>query len=598
MIRRQHFLRGNKSRSLPNAAIWVDTETHERRVDDVTVEHRLTFGMACYQRTRTRNQWCAPEWLRFTKANDFWDFVDAHIRPNVRLYVFAHNWSFDAPVLGAFHLLPSRGWKLTKCIVESPPVILTFTRDSNSMTLLDTLNWWRMPLASIGKSVGLDKLTMPKRGASRAQWDTYARRDVEIIRVATLEWFDFLDTYDLGSYAPTLASQALRAFRHRFMSHDILIDDNTEALKLARESIHGGRVEAFKLGRVAGPIHVLDVNSMYPAVMRDNDYPTVLTLHARNPTLDELSRWSQKHAVIARCRIKTDRPRFAITRDHRVIFPVGRFHAELATPDIVDALEHGEIESASEANVYTKAPIFRSFVEDLYELRRAATASNQTVRSWLLKILMNSLYGKFAQRGTVWEMFGDAADLSVKVWREIDAETGDIRDFRQFAGIVQTKLRDPESRESHPAIASHVTAYARANLWRLMQIAKLESVVYCDTDSLFVTTTGIKRLEGEIDPLNLGRLKHEATHDWVVIHGLKDYQTPTKTVVKGVKAQATWTGPNEVLQEQWQSLPGAIRQSDLDAPKTTTVRKVLSRRYLKGQVERSGDVLPLSLSEW
>ncbi|HXK37161.1 MAG TPA: DNA polymerase, partial [Candidatus Paceibacterota bacterium] len=231
-----------------------------------------------------------------------------------------------------FRELPKRGWKLGHCVIESPPVILSWRKGTATIMVLDTLNWWRHSLAQIGESVGTPKLVMPKLKASGTVWDRYCRNDVDVIRVAMRRWWAFLHEFDLGGFAPTLASQAFRAWRHRFMSHPVLIDANPSALKLARSSYHGGRTEAFRLGKVQGRVHVLDVNSMYPFVMRDERYPTTLKLHARRPSLSELRRWLTRFCVVARCQIRTSVPRYAIVLDGRLVFPVGRFEATLTTP--------------------------------------------------------------------------------------------------------------------------------------------------------------------------------------------------------------------------------------------------------------------------
>jgi hypothetical protein len=464
--------------------------------------------------------------------------------------------------------------------------------------MLDTLNWWRMPLAKIGESLQLPKLSMPKMRASRKEWDRYARNDVEIIRRAILEWLAFLQDYDLGNFGPTLASQAMRAFRHRFMEHKILIDDNPHALSLSRLSLHGGRTEAFRIGKVNGPIYCLDVNSMYPAVMLDHQYPATLRLYARKVTLAELRRWLTCFSVVARVRLYTRRNRYAHVLDGKLVFPIGRLRIALTTPDLTDALKHGEIVGVDEAAVYEHAPLFVKFVQEIYALRREAIKQGATVRVWLLKILLNSLYGKFAQRGETWETIEQDQDLTIASWKELDVESGRVYAYRRFSGQLQLKTVEPEAHDSHPSIAAHITAYARARLWNLIQLAGPKEVYYCDTDSLYVSQRGFRRLRARIDPTRLGALKHEATLRWIRIHGAKDYELPNKRVTKGVKANATWLAPNVVEQEQWSSLTGLLASAELRAPLTRVVHKTLRRIYEKGAVSSSGEVSPLTLSDW
>jgi hypothetical protein len=211
---------------------------------------------------------------------------------------------------------------------------------------------------------------------------------------------------------------------------------------------------------------------------------------------------------------------------------------------------------------------------------------------------MNSLYGKFAQRGERWEVIGEARDNAVMIWVEVNAQTGECRYFRKLSGTEQERIRDGESHDSHPAIAAHVTAYGRAMLWRLMGAAGPANIHYVDTDSLYCNERGSACLTGEVEPSRLGALKLEGTFAHMSIHGPKDYVLDGKVVCKGVRSSAVWIGPDEVCQEQWTSLLGSLALGDLSAPRTRRVTKKLARRYEKGSVDAAGDVSPFVLREW
>lgn len=598
MNRVPHFLRGNKGGELPQSAAWVDTETREVRLDRLTVKHVLRFGWFAASRTYAPGKWTGLAWSRFTSPASFWDGVCQLARQKTRLYLFGHNWAFDAPVLDTFRELPRRGWTLKHGVIESPPVILSWRKGLRSIVMLDTLNWWRTSLASLGESVGAPKLKMPRRRASMAKWDAYCRNDVTVIHKAMRSWWDFLERYDLGGFAHTLAGQAFRAYRHRFMREAILVDANPKALALARESYLGGRVEAFRLGRVRGPVYALDVNAMYPYVMRDREYPTVLRTYVRDPSIAELKQWLISKAVVARCRLHVREPVYPLRLGDKLVFPVGRFEATLTTPDLYRALQFGELKDCSEAAVYDRSAIFTRFIDELYDLRLQAQKKGDKVSAHMLKILMNSLYGKFGQRGGVWSKVGEAPDLSVGSWLDYDLDAGTVERMRQLAGIIQRREKDAESYSSHPAIAAHVTAYARAYLWSLVARAGKENVLYVDTDSLFVTERGYRRLKARAHPTDLGALKVEHRWRWIVIHGAKDYATPEGVKIKGVRGSARWLRENVVEQDQWSSLVGLIGIGELAAPRTKRIRKTLTRRYTKGQVGPGGVVSPLRLDTW
>lgn len=596
MPQRCHYLPGNKANEQPNNIIWFDTETKFRLGADRKQYHYLWFGWACYQHRDCGNKWNAPRWLRFDTIDVFWNWVLDHTRAKTRLYLMSHNGAFDLPVMHSFTELPARGFRLTSAVADAPPMILTWKNGKRTIRYIDTLNIWRMPLKAVGESIGIPKLAMPAPSASEEVWDAYGKQDVEVIRQVTLKWLAFLRANDLGGFSPTLASQAFKAYRHRFMPCKILIDAKPEAAAIARESYLGGRCECFRIGTYSGDFYYLDVNSMYPSVMRTGQFPVKLLGVYGRPTFKELRKWLTHRAVICDCVIDTDVPAYPIVQGGKLIFPVGRFRAVLAGPELEHALAHGHIESMTRASVYERAAIFAGFVDFMYGQRIQAWQDGNAVDAWLFKIMANSLYGKFGQRGRRFEQCDTAPANDIDVWSDIDLDSGEITHYRKFGGIVQEWIDEGEGRESLPAIASYVTAYARQILWQAIVKAGRENCLYCDTDSLVVTRDGYDRLHEDIDSTRLGAWKLERKLATVTLRGAKDYEFDGDKKVKGVRHNAKWLSDSLISQDYFVGFKGLLRTGSLDAPIVFTIQKNLSRLYTKGVVTASGDVLPWRLT--
>src|SRR5882724_3400271 len=470
-MRRAHFLKGNATCESVQHAIWFDTETDLHKVAHEKMEHWLRFGWACYRRRLSDDKWSEPEWFRFNTIAQFWDWVLNHTREKTKLYMFCHNTSFDLPVLNTFKVMYDAGYKLKVAIIDSPPTILRYRSGKRSVSILDTLNIWRMPLAKLGEHVGIAKLDMPAENDPQEAWDAYGKRDVEVIMHACLSWWDWLRKNDMGGFSCTLASQAMRVYRHKYMTHPIMIDDSQQAIDLARQAFHGGRCECFRIGTFEGEFYLLDVNSMYPFVMATCAMPTKLQSVSRRITVGDLTDLVKRFAVVAHVQVETSDAFAAVYHNGKLIFPIGRFECYLTTPDIVYALERGYIKTIREAAFYEPAVCFSNFVEELYNHRLRSEANGDKVQSWQFKILMNSFYGKFGQRGNIWTTCG-TADINV-IDREIviDYETRHFTVYRTFGGIIQRLAKDGESQDSHPAIAAHITAYARHHLFKLIQRA-------------------------------------------------------------------------------------------------------------------------------
>lgn len=580
---------------MPWEAVWFDTETDPEQSGFDSIKHRLRFGWAAYRRRLSSGLWSAPTWIRFTTASELWSWIESLLHGKARLYTFNHNAGFDLPVVDAFHELPSRGWVLQKAVIDCPPLILKWRRGKQTIQCLDTLNIWRMSLKELAPKVGLEKLAMPAPDASAEEWDIYGKRDTEIIMAACLQWWDFLQRHRLGGFAPTAASQAMRAFRHRFMPCPILIDDDEYALALARQSYMGGRVECYRIGGVRGPIYRPDVNSMYPYVMRDNPYPCRLMTVTSETDTATLLRWSADRCLIAEVDLFTPEPAYPVIHNGKLIFPINRFRTTLATPELRYALQRGHVERVYGVAVYDQAVLFHDYMVEMWEIRRAAQERGDKVESDMAKKLPNSFYGKWGQRGRVYGEEGEWPDHEARAWIEYNVDTGQIFKHRTLGGLHQVFREESESRDSSPAIAAHVTSYARLALWELMTTAGYENVFYCDTDGFACSQAGRDRVAHLIDPSKLGALKIESVEPWGIYRGPKDYEYPSHSKTKGVRKSAHWIDYRTVVQEQWSTIRGLIRTGDVSAPTTRAIAKTLSRHYAKGLVTPSGRVLPYSL---
>ena len=597
MRRFVHYLRENAKSETTSQFICVDTETKPESLPDGRERDHLWFGWASYQRSRLSGVWCEPEWFRFETREEFWKWTISKARKGTLLYVFCHNTSFDLPVLGAFTVTKRLGLKLKRAIIDAPPTMLKWETGKASIKLLDTLNLWRMPLAKIGEMIGCPKGKMPDPDASRETWDAYCKQDVEIIRRVLIGWWAFLRDSDMGNFRPTLASQAMGSYKHRAMDYKILVHDNRDALVVERAAYHGGRCDCFRVGKWNGEYSLLDVTSMYPYVMRERDYPVRFLWLDRPAGADKLRRALDHHLVVADVTIRTDTPVYPLVRDNKLVFPTGRFRTCLTTEELKYAMERGDVDECHAISEYAGAPCFTRFIDLFWGLRSQAISAGNVPLAWNYKILMNSLYGKFGQAGRVWDGLEDTYDESARAWTEVDVPTGKVVKKRQLAGLVQSFTQEPESAESCPAIAAHVCANARMYLWKLIETAGREHVLYCDTDSLLVDREGKENLASFIAPGRLGGLKVEGEYDEVEIWGPKDYRFGDKVRHKGIRKQATQTGESQWEQWQWSSLVGLIRSGQIDAPSRIKVRKTLSRRYTKGLIDESRFVRPLVISE-
>lgn len=596
-MRSPHRLKTNAKSELPSTMIFVDTETRPEEEDDERQKHTLWFGKALFvrfQRARGK-EYRTDEWLTFDTPEEFWNWVDAKTRIGSKMYLFAHNWNFDGSILFTASQLRRLEYETIQYINENPPFMLRVKKGKKYLALIDSLNYFTMSLDSLGESIGIPKLKMPAYSEPREVWEPYCKRDVEVLAEAVLKFRAFVEAEDLGNFRPTLASQSMNAFRHRFYDGEIYIHDDERSNELEREAYYGGRVECFQLGKVRRKLYYLDVNSLYPSVMRNNMYPKKLVRVRRNITVEELGELLNDYALVAHVDIDTDEAIYPIRYDGRLTFPVGRYSTSLTSPEIAYGLARGHIVGVHRVGIYQQGDIFTNFVDTLYSQRLKYREAGNDAFSFLCKIMMNSLYGKFGQRGAVWNEERDAEPNDPTDWLWQEFAGGPVDKMRVRLGKVQRLSREAEAANSFPAIAAHVTAYGRILIWQHIQTAGMENCYYTDTDSLVVNAKGYQLLRPFIDDKAIGKLAVEQVATTATFHGPKDYQFGSVVKHKGIRATAEQLAPNKWRQDLFRSWDWHMSHADEGFVYIQKQNKTLHRVYKKGDVQDDGRITPYRL---
>ena len=312
----------------------------------------------------------------------------------------------------------------------------------------------------------------------------------------------------------TMASQALQIFRG-FIEEPIPslpkgIDD------FVRKSYAGGRTEIFKpLFKGPGKLSVFDVNSLYPHVMRDNDFPTKYLRRTKS-----YNSKTQKFAFVS-CRVEVPKNSpFPILwtrmeKTDKFIFPVGRFSGTWPSCELEYAKKHGAkiLEVFEVAEFCNGGKIFKDYISKLYKIR---LDSKSEVEKTIAKLAMNSLYGRMGLNTEREGIKLDDGSFGVTPFCKIESKNGPVG-FVKFETELETF--------TNPAISSWVTALARIHMHKLAS-PKFDSLYYMDTDSLFTSSD-------YSSSKNLGDLKFEYSTSRACFVLPKTYITDSKTVMKG-----------------------------------------------------------------
>ena len=272
-------------RGFPTRYVVYDTETTAERLlgHPDTEQLRFRVGVALVH-DGTPGAPPAEQFLHFTDTDEFFALIDALPLSSNPLWIFAHNHGFDARIVGWFRqvslgrysmypgaAVKGRGrFKEPLAILASPPFLVRLFRpDGQVIFLTDTYQWFERSLAAIGDQIGMPKGKVHFEDCPIEELITYCERDVLILEEAIKRMWQFLKRVRVRDWQPTRAAQAMMIFRSGYERKRIRRPKDAAPLKFARLSYYGGKVECFYIGKREGAFYQVDVNSMYPWVMKE-----------------------------------------------------------------------------------------------------------------------------------------------------------------------------------------------------------------------------------------------------------------------------------------------------------------------------------------
>lgn len=598
--RKEGFINKADRKRIPKRLLFFDTETYPKAIDEKINLNVLRLGVCIFVQLDGKGDITEIDKSIFFSIAEFFSILQSKLNVNEELYIFAHNIKFDLMVVNAPTELNNRRFISEPPIINERAFIWRTKSIKGLATFLDTANFAVQSVEQLGKDLGFPKMHVDFDNVTDADLITYCERDVVIIQKFVCEYIKFISTHELGEFKLTLASQSLTSWRTRFITQSIYIHSMPAYLNIERNSYHGGRVECFRLGQMSGDkFYYLDVNSMYPFVMRNMLLPYEITAFKAGCKPSLLSHFIDDKYIIAEVGIETDKPVYPVIRNSKLIFPVGRFYATLHHDELAYALYNGHIKSVRYAQFYSKAVLFDKYVDFFYDVKLSSKKANNASWYWISKIFLNSLYGKFGQTDTKRQVIGDCEKDALFRILTYAPELGLSGSEVMWFGKVYQEFKCGESTYSYPAIAGAITAYARMLLWRYIETAGTENVYYCDTDSIFVNEVGYNNVVMSIDDNRLGALGIKDVSDTLVLRGLKDYRFGSSDKTKGKSKSA-----KDITEDRWEQLQFEGFLSWLNTggnrpPIIKTITKSRSGIYNKGTVDiATGFVYPFVLSEF
>jgi len=368
------------------------------------------------------------------------------------IYIFCTQLEYD--IVSLFQHL----WKLVTVEFFSNRLIKANMEGVN-VTFYDTLNHYKGSVKELGKLIGLPKLDFAPSDLE------YCKRDTEITYRFAVMLQGFYNDLKVNLKS-TIGGESLELFRSRFLKCS-MIKPEEEDIEDFRSAYYGGRVEVYDMNEVES-LTVLDINSLYSSVMKSNLFPFPEYYIKED-------RFKPNGVYFAEVESGIKLPVLPWRNKYgKVFFPNGRFYGWWTYPELSYAQSQG-VEILRVIRGYRWLYEFDWFTEYVSYLWGKRQESKDKFENKMFKILLNSLYGKFA----------------------MGREKTVLKD-----GIFKTELLDP-SPSSNYILSIWVTSFARICLHK--KIKEFQSkgcyVVYTDTDSIIYQGDYIE------DSKELGRFK-------------------------------------------------------------------------------------------
>lgn len=373
-----------------------------------------------------------------------------------------------------------------------------------NVTFRDSLNHFKMRLSELGESFGIEKLKMDINDPE------YVTQDATICLRSMCFARDYIARLG-GRQGATSGSSALSIWRH-ITEDEFLFGPIDNAFY--RSGYYGGRVELFRK-RSEGKIVGFDINSMYPYSML-NDYPETLM---DDPRMTKFKGMAEVTITIPRDRLVAPLP-YRTPANKQLIYPVGTIRGTWT----YDEIRYAESLGSKVQKVHKAcggSSLCRPFDDYVLPLYQARKESKNPAERLMLKIMLNSLYGKIAAKSTVTRTVSRHT-----LMQNNPARVEDVKWINEHRGLLD--YCSPPQPHINVMWGSMITAYSRLTLLKWLDMVPPEKLIYCDTDSIYTLDHELPVSDG------LGQLKREKEARIMVCHQPKTYQQDNQFVAKGV----------------------------------------------------------------
>jgi hypothetical protein len=492
--------------------------------------------------------------------NDFIELLELFKSKYKNIIMIAHNLSYDLSLIGFLDIIfknPEFLGMSRKSYFIGNVSYIKYANKNYSLTFLDSFNFFKTSLRKISENMGNKKYTSEEEYKYNPEkWNKYLEANKkELCDSDTKILYDFIVKMTENKniiWGISGAGSSFNTFISKYL--DIVIDLK-DFNQIALLSYRGGRNEIYDLNKYKDVID-LDINSLYPLVMRSHKYSYKFKKLYYNPDINYIIEniKSEKYNYLINIDYDVDCVRNPIlSRIGNKLIEVNKNDGQWITGrELLYLYKFTNIKYIKLNDVYEfyNTDLFTKYVDDFYKLKQ----NSKGIEREFYKLMLNSLYGKLGQNKSFSEfkMISQIEDKNLKEFLEEHKDKYRINynglNYSIYSDVVSFEVK--KEPKFAVLIASEITANARLYNFKIQNELGYENVIYTDTDSFFIINKSKKDIEkylgGEIGQMkieNQGVFHGYGLKNYIFIHDGEIFRK-----LKGIKKDAIKLSENKYEQ--------------------------------------------------
>jgi len=611
-----HYLRRNDTVWTPPAIILLDTET--RTIPELAGDVLALRLWAARFLDRKPKTTARP--VRFdghgTTTAELVAWLSSMLIGHKTVWLFAHNLGFDLTTTRLPLALVDAGWQVNDAAIGGRAPWMRMAKGSKVLTMVDSGSWLPMQLKDVAEHLGMVKPPLPAEDDSPEAWLGRCRADVDILATAVTQLLDWWDEHELGRFNVSGPASGWNAFRHRYTLQRVMIDPDPGQVRTDRLAVHGGRRGVWRVGRLARrTLLELDITAAHPTVAARLPLPMrrSVPFSSLDPSDRRLN--SDRWGVVAEVELETEVPRWPVRWHKATWYPVGRFRAHLAGPEIAEAARLGCLRAIGPGWVHQLGHVLMPWAQWVLSVQADTSGRHPPAARLVAKHWGRAVIGKFSARGFDKIEMGGSPILGWSVEEGWDHHAGAPGNFVDIGGRRWWVTSTDASDNAYPAVLAWVESHVRLRLSRVIDALPERCVIQCDTDGLIVTEDGlidwetrqlqagynwptraeavasaINRLNRLIEPLTI-RVKR--SYDRARVLGPQHVEIPGERRFSGLPKDAKPIGSDRYAGHTWPKLQWQLANGDPRGYVRPLLEATVQGPYANGWVTTAGRVIPV-----